>query len=59
MLVHPSAHILIKTFGSDVQGVYATNITVEVNIDKGITFSLAGLPDSALKESHRAPRAYG
>ncbi len=34
-----------------MQGVDASRITVEVNIDKGINFSLVGLPDSAVKES--------
>lgn len=36
-----------------MQGVDATTITVEVNIDKGINFSLVGLPDSAVKESQQ------
>ncbi len=50
--------MLVKTFGSAVQGVDATTITVEVNIDKGINFSLVGLPDSAVKESqHRIDAA--
>lgn len=45
--------MLVKTFGSAVHGVDATTITVEVNIDKGINFSLVGLPDSAVKESQQ------
>lgn len=45
--------MLIKTYGSAVHGVDATTITVEVNIDKGINFSLVGLPDSAVKESQQ------
>ena len=45
--------MLVKTYGSAVQGVDATTITVEVNIDKGINFSLVGLPDSAVKESQQ------
>ncbi|GAB4382281.1 MAG: YifB family Mg chelatase-like AAA ATPase [Salibacteraceae bacterium] len=45
--------MLVKTYGSAVQGVDATIITVEVNIDKGINFSLVGLPDSAVKESQQ------
>lgn len=50
--------MLVKTFGSAVQGVDATTITVEVNIDKGVNFSLVGLPDSAVKESqHRIDAA--
>ena len=50
--------LLVKTFGSAVQGVDASTIAVEVNIDKGINFSLVGLPDSAVKESqHRIDAA--
>ena len=44
--------MLVKTFGSAVQGINATIITIEVNVDKGIKFFLVGLPDNAVKESH-------
>lgn len=44
--------MLIKTYGSALQGVDAITITVEVNIGQGINFHLVGLPDSAVKESH-------
>lgn len=44
--------MLIKTFGSALQGVDAITITVEVNIGQGVNFHLVGLPDSAVKESH-------
>lgn len=50
--------MLIKTYGSAVQGVDAITVVVEVNMDKGITWSLVGLPDSAVKESqHRIDAA--
>ena len=45
--------MLVKTYGSAVQGIKATTITVEVNISQGINFFLVGLPDSAVKESHQ------
>jgi magnesium chelatase family protein len=45
--------MLIKTFGSALQGVDAITITVEVNIGQGVNFLLVGLPDSAVKESHQ------
>lgn len=45
--------MLVKTFGSAIQGVNAITITVEVNIDQGINFFLVGLPDSAVKESQQ------
>lgn len=45
--------MLVKTYGSAVYGINANTITVEVNIDKGVSFSLVGLPDSAVKESQQ------
>lgn len=45
--------MLVKTFGSAVQGITATTVTVEVNIGQGIMFYMVGLPDSAVKESHQ------
>lgn len=44
--------MLIKTFGAAVMGIDAVPITIEVNIDRGMKFSLVGLPDNAVKESH-------
>jgi magnesium chelatase family protein len=45
--------MLIKTYGSAVQGIHATTITIEVNVDRGINFFIVGLPDSAVKESQQ------
>ena len=45
--------MLVKTYGSAVQGVDATTITVEVNISRGANFYLVGLPDAAVKESQQ------
>ncbi len=45
--------MLVKTYGSAVQGVDATTVTVEVNISGGINFYLVGLPDAAVKESQQ------
>jgi magnesium chelatase family protein len=45
--------MLIRTFGSAVHGVNAVTITIEVNVsDKGVGYSLVGLPDNAVKEGH-------
>ena len=44
--------MLVKVFGSAVQGINATPITIEVNCSKGIKFMLVGLPDASVKESH-------
>jgi magnesium chelatase family protein len=44
--------MLVKTFGSAVYGVDATNITIEVNwMETNVGFMLVGLPDNAVKES--------
>ncbi|MEO8087785.1 MAG: YifB family Mg chelatase-like AAA ATPase [Bacteroidota bacterium] len=45
--------MLVKTFGSSVQGINATTVTVEVNIGKGVYFFLVGLPDNAVRESQK------
>lgn len=45
--------MLVKTFGCATQGINATTITVEVNVDQGIQFAMVGLPDNAVKESHQ------
>ncbi len=44
--------MLIKTFGSAVQGIHATIVTVEVSVAAGVNFFMVGLPDSAVRESH-------
>lgn len=50
--------MLVKTYGSAIQGVDAINITVEVSVEKGVNFFMVGLPDSAVKESqHRIEAA--
>jgi magnesium chelatase family protein len=45
--------MLVKTYGSAVQGIDATTVTIEVNDFQGINFHLVGLPDSAVKESQQ------
>ncbi|NDW13544.1 ATP-binding protein [Bacteroides sp. 214] len=45
--------MLVKVYGAAVQGIDATIITIEVNSSRGCMFYLVGLPDSAVKESHR------
>ena len=45
--------MLVKTYGSAVQGINATTVTIEVNVSKGINFHLVGLPDNAVKESQQ------
>ena len=45
--------MLVKTYGAAVLGIDAIPITIEVNSTKGCMFYLVGLPDAAVKESHR------
>ena len=45
--------MLVKTYGSAVQGIDAITITIEVNLSQGIKFHIVGLPDNAVKESHQ------
>jgi len=45
--------MLVKTFGCAIQGISATPVTIEVNVDQGIQFAMVGLPDNAVKESHQ------
>lgn len=44
--------MLVQLFGSNVYGVDAHLITIEVNIDKGIGYHLVDLTDNAIKESN-------
>lgn len=43
--------MLVKTFGSAVNGVEAITISIEVNVTIGTHTFLVGLPDNAVKES--------
>src|SRR5690606_12032636 len=45
--------MLVKTYGSAVQGIDATTISVEAAISAGIKYYIVGLPDNAVKESLR------
>jgi len=45
--------MLVKTFGCALYGIQAITITVEVGIDIGVSFSIVGLPDNAVRESQQ------
>ncbi|MBO7601845.1 MAG: magnesium chelatase, partial [Bacteroidaceae bacterium] len=45
--------MLTKVYAAALQGIDATLITIEVNSLKGCSFSLVGLPDSAVRESQQ------
>ena len=49
--------MLIKTFAAAVYGIDAIPVTVEVSSDKGIGFTIVGLPDTAVKESYERVRS--
>lgn len=50
--------MLAKLYGSALQGVNATTVTIEVNVLTGMKFFVTGLADSAVKESeHRIESA--
>lgn len=45
--------MLVKSYGCAVLGIDATLITIEVDVSKGVFFHLVGLPDNAVRESHK------
>lgn len=36
--------MLVKTYGSAVEGISALTVTIEVNISQGVGYNLVGLP---------------
>ncbi|MDE6702853.1 MAG: magnesium chelatase, partial [Muribaculaceae bacterium] len=49
--------MLIKTFGAAVTGIDAITITIEVAVSRGYSYSIVGLPDTAIKESNERVRS--
>lgn len=49
--------MLIKTYATALQGINAELVTIEIHAVSGTDFSLVGLPDNAVKESHERIRA--
>lgn len=43
--------MLVKCYGSAIDGVDAITITVEVSVSPGVEYFIVGLPDNAVKES--------
>ena len=48
--------MLVKTYGAAVHGIDAIVITVEVAVGRGYNYTIVGLPDTAVKESHERVR---
>ena len=44
--------MLVKVSSAALQGIEAKLVQIEVHLSRGIRFSLVGLPDNAVKESH-------
>ena len=44
--------MLVNVSSAALQGVEAMPVQIEVHISRGFRFSLVGLPDNAVKESH-------
>lgn len=49
--------MLVKTYGAAVHGIDAIVVTVEVVADKGFSYTIVGLPDTAVKESYERVRS--
>lgn len=49
--------MLIKTYGAAMHGIDAILVTIEIAVDKGIGFTLVGLPDTAVRESYERVRS--
>ncbi|CAN5445349.1 YifB family Mg chelatase-like AAA ATPase [soil metagenome] len=45
--------MLVKAYGSALNGVSATTISIEVHAAKGVKVFIVGLPDNAIKESQQ------
>lgn len=45
--------MLVKTYGAAVYGIDAIPVTMEVVVEPGFTFTIVGLPDTAVKESYQ------
>lgn len=45
--------MLVKTYSAAVCGIDAIVVTVEVSVSRGLQFCIVGLPDAAVKESHK------
>jgi magnesium chelatase family protein len=44
--------MLVNLISAAILGIHASPVRIEVHLSKGIRFSLVGLPDNAVRESH-------
>ena len=45
--------MLVKIYGAAVQGIDAIPVTIEVVAEVGFSYTMVGLPDTAVKESYQ------
>ncbi len=45
--------MLVKTYGAALQGIDAIIVTIETVVERGFSFCMVGLPDTAVKESYQ------
>nr|MDA3928408.1 YifB family Mg chelatase-like AAA ATPase [Prolixibacteraceae bacterium] len=53
IFIYLHLYMLVISFGSDVQGIDAITITIEVTVARGIKYHIVGLPDVAVRESQQ------
>ncbi len=44
--------MLTKVYSAAISGIDAIVVTIETAVQKGTTFSIVGLPDTAVKEAY-------
>ena len=44
--------MIVQVLSSAISGINAIPVRIEMHVSKGIRYSLVGLPDNAVKESH-------
>ena len=45
--------MLTKVYSADIHGIDAFPVTIETDTNSGALFSIVGLPDTSIKESHQ------
>lgn len=45
--------MLTKVYSAAIQGIDAYVVTIETAVDRGVAFSIVGMPDTAVKESYQ------
>lgn len=51
-LLKSTENMLVKVISAAIQGICAVPVQIEIHVSRGVRFSLVGLPDNAVRESH-------